>query len=125
GLLLELPEMRSEEVINIVENFWNSEKDYKEGNQFVIGGATYKAGIMLYGPPGCHAKGTKILMFDGTTKNVEDIDVGDRLMGPDSKPKEVLKLARGKETMVRITPTKGDSFIINMGHILHLTPSGK
>lgn len=52
GLLLELPEMRSEEVINIVENFWNSEKDYKEGNEFVVGGAAYKAGIMLYGPPG-------------------------------------------------------------------------
>lgn len=52
GLLLELPEMRSDDVIKIVETFWNSEKDYKEGNDFVIGGAAYRAGIMLYGPPG-------------------------------------------------------------------------
>lgn len=52
GLLLELPEMRSEEVIKAVENFWDSEKDYKEGNEFVIGGAAYKAGVMVYGPPG-------------------------------------------------------------------------
>jgi adenylate kinase family enzyme len=52
GLLLELPEMRSEEVIKVVENFWNSEKDYKEGNEFVIGGAAYRAGSLLYGPPG-------------------------------------------------------------------------
>jgi hypothetical protein len=52
GLLLELPEMRSEDVIKIVENFWNSEKDYKEGNEFVIGGAAYKSGLMIYGPPG-------------------------------------------------------------------------
>jgi hypothetical protein len=52
GLLLELPEMRSEAVIDIVENFWNSEKDYKDGNQFVRGGAAFKAGIMVYGPPG-------------------------------------------------------------------------
>lgn len=52
GLLLELPEMRSEEVIRIVETFWNSEKDYKEGNEFVVGGAAFKAGIMVYGPPG-------------------------------------------------------------------------
>lgn len=52
GLLLELPEMRSEAVLSLVENFWNSEKDYKEGNDFVKGGATYKAGIMIYGPPG-------------------------------------------------------------------------
>lgn len=52
GLLLELPEMRSEHVIKIIENFWNSEKDYKEGNEFVIGGAAFKAGIMLYGAAG-------------------------------------------------------------------------
>lgn len=52
GLLLELPEMRSEHVLKLVDNFWASEKDYKEGNEFVIGGATYKCGIMLYGPPG-------------------------------------------------------------------------
>ena len=39
-------------LINMVESFWNSEKDYKEGNDFVIGGAAFKAGIMLYGPPG-------------------------------------------------------------------------
>ena len=52
GLLLELPEMRSEEVVHLVENFWNSEKDYKDGNEFVVGGASYKAGVMLYGPPG-------------------------------------------------------------------------
>jgi Cdc6-like AAA superfamily ATPase len=52
GILLELPEMRSEEVIKIVDTFWDSEKDYKEGNEFVVGGAAYKAGIMVYGPPG-------------------------------------------------------------------------
>ena len=52
GLLLELPEMRSEFVLDIVERFWNSEKDYKEGNEFVIGGAAFKAGALIYGPPG-------------------------------------------------------------------------
>jgi Cdc6-like AAA superfamily ATPase len=52
GILLELPEMRSDEVIRVVDNFWGSEKDYKEGNEFVIGGAQFKAGVMIYGPPG-------------------------------------------------------------------------
>ena len=52
GLLLELPEMRSEEVIKKVESFWNSEGDYKQGNDFVQGGAIFKAGVMIYGPPG-------------------------------------------------------------------------
>lgn len=52
GLLLELPEMRSSDVIKIVETFWDSEKDYKEGNDFVIGGARFSAGLLIYGPPG-------------------------------------------------------------------------
>jgi SpoVK/Ycf46/Vps4 family AAA+-type ATPase len=52
GLLLELPEMRSEDVIQMVEKFWDSEKDYKEGNEFVIGGAAFRVGIMIYGSPG-------------------------------------------------------------------------
>lgn len=52
GLLLELPEMSSEIVLNQVTTFWNSEKDYKEGNEFVVGGTMFKAGIMIYGPPG-------------------------------------------------------------------------
>jgi predicted AAA+ superfamily ATPase len=52
GLLLDLPEMRSNYVIELVERFLNSEKDYKEGNEFIVGGAAFKAGIMIFGPPG-------------------------------------------------------------------------
>jgi len=84
-----------------------------------------KRGALLYGPAGCHAKGTKVIMYDGTIKNIEDVLVGDKLMGPDSKPREVLKLARGREPMVKIKPNKGEEFIVNINHILHLTPSHK
>lgn len=52
GILLELPEMRSETVLAQAQTFWASESDYKAGNEFVHGGAAYKAGIMIYGPPG-------------------------------------------------------------------------
>lgn len=52
GLLLDLPEMRSQDVINLVERFWESEKDYKDGNEFIVGGAASSAGVMIYGPPG-------------------------------------------------------------------------
>jgi hypothetical protein len=33
----------------------------------------------IVGAPGCHAKGSGILMYDGTIKKVEDIEVGDLL----------------------------------------------
>lgn len=67
-------------------------------------------------PTGCHAKGHKILMFEGESKAVEDIVVGDLLMGPDSKPRKVLRLIRGRQEMRKITPVKGKSFVVNKDH---------
>ena len=61
----------------------------------------------------CHGKGTKILMYDGSIKNVEDIKVGEQLMGPDSKPRNVLSLARGIDEMFLISPIKGESWTCN------------
>jgi superfamily II DNA or RNA helicase/intein/homing endonuclease len=59
-------------------------------------------------------------MFDGSVKSVEDINVGDRLMGPESNAKTVLSLARGTDSMFRVIPVKGDPFVVNGGHILSL-----
>jgi len=73
----------------------------------------------------CHGKGTKILMFDGTIKNVEDVKVGDLLMGDDSTPRKVLSLARGRDNMYRIIPLNGgDPFTCNSPHILSLKKTG-
>jgi hypothetical protein len=76
-------------------------------------------------PVGCHAPGTQILMYDGTIKRVEHIQVNDVLMGPDSTPRVVHTLYSGVDEMFKITPTKGDPFIVNQHHILSLdlTPS--
>jgi hypothetical protein len=71
-------------------------------------------------PTGCHAIGTPILMFDGHLKNVEDIKVGDVLMGPDNNPRTVTSLCRGVDQMYEIRPIKGNSFIVNSEHVLSL-----
>jgi superfamily II DNA or RNA helicase len=76
--------------------------------------------VLPTGAGKCHARGTPILMYDGTIKMVEDIIVGDLLMGPDSEPRAVTSLARGREEMFRVKPTKGDSFDCNRSHILSL-----
>jgi superfamily II DNA or RNA helicase len=74
---------------------------------------------------GCHAKGTKILMFNGEIKNVENIQVNDLLMGPDSQPRKVLSLCRGKETMYKVIPTNGNHFTANKSHVLSLKKESK
>ena len=71
----------------------------------------------------CLGRGTKVVMFDGTLKNVEDIEVGDELMGDDSTPRNVLSLARGREKMYWVRQNKGIDYRVNESHILSLKRS--
>lgn len=73
----------------------------------------------------CLGLNTPILMFDGTIKMVQDLKVGDLLMGDDSTPRKVLSLARGEDQMYDIIPIKGDKYTVNEEHILVLKISGK
>ena len=61
----------------------------------------------------CFGKGTEILMYDGSIKKVEDIVAGDKVMGDDSTPRNVLSLARGEDIMYKLTPFGDeDNFVI-------------
>lgn len=111
----------NEENIETVPTGWDAIDKRTRG-----GGFGKKRLITLLAPPGagkCFAKGTKILMYDGSIKNVEDVKIGDELMGPNSRPRNVLSTTSGKENMWRITPTKGDSWECNESHILSLVDS--
>lgn len=68
----------------------------------------------------CLGKSTNILLYDGTTKYVQDIVVGDKLMGPDGKSRNVLSITTGKSDLYKIIPTKGTSYIVNDVHLLSL-----
>lgn len=81
--------------------------------------------IVFSGGTGCHEKGTGILMADGRIMAVEDIAVGDRVMGPDGKGRTVLSLHRGRDMMYRIVPLRGEPFVVNGGHILSLRRSAE
>jgi superfamily II DNA or RNA helicase len=71
----------------------------------------------------CHLRDTPILMYDGSIKMVQDVIVGDQVMGDDSTPRNVLQLERGREIMYRVVPTKGDPYVVNKSHILSLKVS--
>jgi len=68
----------------------------------------------------CLGKDTSILMYDGTIKMVQDIVVGDSLMGDDSTSRNVLSICRGKEKMYKVIQSKGDDYRVNESHILSL-----
>ncbi|WP_246637966.1 helicase-related protein [Nitratireductor kimnyeongensis] len=66
-------------------------------------------------------------MYDGSVKPVESVAANDNVMGPDSKPRRVLRTIRGVEPMYEVAPKKGDPFVVNENHILSLkaTNEGK
>lgn len=82
--------------------------------------------IIIAARPGmgkCLGRGTKVLLFDGSLKKVEDITENELLMGDDSTPRKVLSIARGREKMYWIHQNKAISYRVNESHILSLKRS--
>ncbi len=82
----------------------------------------YGGGILCLGcgQGKCMGRDTPVIMYDGTIKMIQDVKIGDQLMGDDSTPRNVLNLGRGMEMMYDIVPTKGDTYTVNESHILSL-----
>ena len=75
----------------------------------------------------CFSKGTLVIMSDGSLKKIENIEEGDKVLGPDSKPRKVVSITNGKDVMYRITQKthhKDDlsygkvEFVCNSTHLL-------
>lgn len=84
-----------------------------------------KKGILGFGVGlgKCLGYGTPVMMADGTIKPVQDIENGDRVMGPDSQPRTVMGVNRGRGPLYRIEPVKGDPWVCNDVHVLTLRQS--
>ena len=78
---------------------------------------------LLVLPTGCHAKGEKLLLANGRSKKVEDITTEDRLLGSDGKVRNILFLHRGESDLYKVTPIKGEPFIVTPDHKLTLVPA--
>lgn len=89
----------------------------------MIGGFYPGEMTVLAARPGmgkCLGRGTKVVMYDGTLVPVENVAVGDKLMGADSKPRTVLSVARGVERMYWVRQRYGIPYRVNESHILSL-----
>jgi GTPase len=73
----------------------------------------------------CMGKNTKIKLYSGDVKNVQDINTNDLLMGDDSFPRKVLQTTKGFGQLYRITSDDGECLDINKNHILCLQYSNE
>lgn len=63
---------------------------------------------------------TPVMMYDGHTKKVQDIVVGDTIMGDDNTPRKVLATSCGYDNMYLVRQEYGDDYVVNGDHILTL-----
>lgn len=77
--------------------------------------------IVAIGKPGCFGRGTKVLMYNGYIKNVEDVQMSELVMGDDGTPRKVLDLCNSFDLMYRLkTRDNITNIIVNNDHILTL-----
>lgn len=88
-------------------------------NRLILAFGQVKAANFLRG---CLGKGTKIQMFDGSVKNVEDVIVGDVILGDDNTERVVSEIIRGREQMYKVCSKDGlfNEYRVNENHILTL-----
>ena len=70
----------------------------------------------------CFAENTPVMMYNTETKNIQDIQVGEKIMGDDLTEREVLNKRYGKSRMYTIEQIKYKSYIVNEQHKLCLKP---
>ena len=78
----------------------------------------------IYKINGCFGHDTPILLWNGETKMVQNIDTGDELIGDDGTKRTVLGLVDGKDKMYRVKQNKGDDYVVNSKHTLVLKFTG-
>lgn len=77
-------------------------------------------GVNFINPYECLKFGTEVIMADGSIRKIEDINLGEYVMGPDGTPRRVLERHTGVDNMYRIKAGSGcDDQIVNSKHSIY------
>lgn len=68
----------------------------------------------------CQKIGSLIVMADGSLRKIEDVQVGERVMGPDNLPRTVLHTTRGTGKLYTVRQSSGLDYTVNDSHVLSL-----
>ncbi|KNC83706.1 hypothetical protein SARC_04065 [Sphaeroforma arctica JP610] len=91
-------------------------ESYTEGSKVLICGRT--------GQGKCMAPETMVKMFTGEIKRLDQVVVGDRLLGPDERPRVVKTRVTGREQMYTVYQADSDPYVVTGDHKLALFDHG-
>jgi DNA topoisomerase-2 len=72
----------------------------------------------------CCASETPVMLWNGETKRIDCIKIGDKIIGDDGTVRNVLNTCSGEDDMYTITHQWGDSYTVNSKHTLSLAFTG-
>ena len=81
--------------------------------------------VRIHKISGCFAKDTEILMYDGSLKMSQDIEIGDTLIGDNGNKRVVQKLFSGTDKLYEIIQNNGENYTVNSKHTLVLKFTGE
>jgi DNA topoisomerase-2 len=76
-----------------------------------------------YGSKACCKKGTEVPMFDGKVKKIEDIKIGEKIIGDDGTSRKVLNKTEGTSKLFEISQQSYNPYTVNEEHVLCLRMS--
>jgi hypothetical protein len=79
-----------------------------------------KCAVLIFKIEGCFARNTPILMWNGTVKMSQDINIGDELIGDDGHKRIVNRLMTGEDNLYEIIQNNGSAYTVNSKHKLVL-----
>ena len=68
----------------------------------------------------CMCPSTPVIKYNGEIVRIDQIKLGEYLMGDDSTPREVMKIYQGETEMYKVSQTRGDDYTVTNNHILTL-----
>lgn len=80
--------------------FWRTDMSEKFGPHIYLNQAL---NVLDFEGRGCLAEGTEVLMYDGSIKKIEEVVVGDELMGKDSTCRVVLDTHSGEDYLYTLS----------------------
>ena len=100
----------------------------KESNVLIfdLGGGTFDVSLLNIDggvfevKATCFDPNTRVLMADGSVKEIRDIEVGEMVCGDDNLPRRVLSKVGGRDQMYLVKQSRGEDYTVNSKHILVL-----
>lgn len=114
----------STEIKEVLKYFSQVQKD-PEMKEYVLkllasfmDGSVRDQQLIIWTGSGCHAKDEEIKMFDGTVKKIQNIKLGEKILGADGRHRKVVVTYKGKTIMYNIKSSDDISFKVTENHRL-------